>query len=261
MQSPKESDKNTCDSSPIQKLKQMFLVRNVWCSLCQLRTLFWCRQQHVIGTSPMHLPAIPETRDLRNALASFHMHPCTSRDAPQGCGSGDGSNSRPTDENNRAQANKPPKGQKAIGDFFMRTSSPAAAAADAHGQASEPACEARHGSGVHHLSQRTSKKQHTFRSWRVNMSCEVCTGSGESGARTVERCGSAEKHEITIKASAGALEPRRGDSAQGRKSSDFSGCAAHELQLLKAEKAVIAGELQKEKELRTKMQTVRFYRT
>lgn len=101
----------------------------------------------------MHLPPIPETRDLRNALASFHMNPCTSRDAPPGCGSGDGSNSRPTDENNKAQANKP-KGQKAIADFFMRTNSPAASTADVHGPAvgeHRALGENRAASGEHHL--------------------------------------------------------------------------------------------------------------
>lgn len=99
----------------------------------------------------MHLPSIPETRDLRNALASFNMNPCTSRDAPQGCGSGDGSNSRPTDENNKAQANKP-KGQKAIADFFMRTTSPTV---DGLGQAvgeNRTPSEQRAAAGEHHFT-------------------------------------------------------------------------------------------------------------
>jgi hypothetical protein len=82
------------------------------------------------------------------------MNPCTSRDAPQGCGSADGSNSRPADENNKTQANKP-KGQKAIADFFMRTNSPAASTADGHAQAGEHrvANEPRVGSGEppHHV--------------------------------------------------------------------------------------------------------------
>lgn len=74
----------------------------------------------------------------------------------------------------------------------------------------------------------------------------------------MERTGFTDKHATAVKATTGALEGRTCDQTQGRKSGDFSGSAAHELQLLKAEKAVIAGEMQKEKELRSKMQIVRF---
>jgi hypothetical protein len=75
----------------------------------------------------------------------------------------------------------------------------------------------------------------------------------------VERCGSTDKHPAVVKPSAGVVEARRNERSQGRKSADFAQySAAQEAQLLKAEKAVLAGELQKEKEMRIKMQNVRF---
>lgn len=74
----------------------------------------------------------------------------------------------------------------------------------------------------------------------------------------MERLVSTDKHAPATHAGTVPLEVRKSESTQGTKSSDFGGSVAHELQLLKAEKAVIAGELQKEKELRGKMQTVGF---
>lgn len=91
----------------------------------------------------------------------------------------------------------------------------------------------------------------------TSWSLTLFTGSGDADAREVERFGTT-KQATAVKASAGTQEGKRGEQAQGRKSADFTGSAAHELQLLKSEKAVIAGELQKEQEMRVKMQAVRF---
>lgn len=83
-------------------------------------------------------------------------------------------------------------------------------------------------------------------------------GSGDAGGRAMERSGSTEKQASAVKGSGGALDSRRNEQSQGRKSAEFTGNAAHELQLLKAEKAVIAGEMQNERDLRIKLQSVRF---
>ena len=214
---------------------------------------FLCR----CTTPADHAPAQPATSNLRIALQDFRLNPCTSRDGPPG--SADVATSAPLDADARPPAKL--RGQKAIADFFKRSDSAGHAAELPGARAPDDAC-----AGTPAVMRASCAAALANAAGLTGL----CAAAGGAAAQRTSddagRTGSAPHSPPTLAAggpatpaSAPATRPQPGSAPRHSGPSADAQIAAlsRHVDVLKAEKATLLGELQRQKELQSQQAQVR----